>query len=74
MEKMGSFGASLDEPEEAFGTEIGMDEGNISGFVGAEPGGGMEVSGETGGITGMQDGGQEAEPGARNGRHWYSFI
>ena len=24
----------------------------------------MEVSGETGGITGMQDGGQEAEPGA----------
>ena len=62
--KDGPFGASLDEPEEAFGTEIGMDEGNISGFVGAEPGGGMEVSGETGGITGMQDGGQEAEPGA----------
>ncbi len=60
----GPFGAAFDEPEEAFGIEIGLGEGNISGSVGTESGGGMAVSGESGGITEMQDGGRETGAGA----------
>ena len=60
----GPFGAAFDEPEAAFGIEIGLGEGNISGSVGTEPGGGMAISGESGGITGMQDGGRETGSGA----------